>query len=92
MERRACCDLLAADCVSRSPAVELRVSAFRASLLTATARLIAQVEAIATTTIAGTRSALGLQRFGHFNGVVKCIAGPVHRLRAIKGRQGFAAG
>ena len=43
----------------------------RSGLLTATARLIAQGEAIAATTAAGTPTALGLQRFGHFNGVVK---------------------
>ena len=43
----------------------------RSGLLTGTARLIAQGEAIAATTAAGTPTALGLQRFGHFNGVVK---------------------
>lgn len=43
----------------------------RSGLLTATARLIAEGEAIAATTAAGTPTALGLQRFGHFNGVVK---------------------
>ncbi|MBW6495334.1 MAG: hypothetical protein K0B16_12420 [Burkholderiaceae bacterium] len=43
----------------------------RSGLLTATARLIAQGESIATTTAAGTPTALGLQRFGHFNGTVK---------------------
>lgn len=43
----------------------------RSGLLTATARLIAQGEAIAIATGAGTPTALGLQRFGHFNGTVK---------------------
>lgn len=43
----------------------------RAGLLTATARLISQGEAISTTTAAGMPTALGLQRFGHFNGAVK---------------------
>lgn len=43
----------------------------RSGLLTATARLIAQGEAIATTSAAGTPTALGLQRFGHFNGTVR---------------------
>ncbi len=43
----------------------------RSGLLTATARLIAQGGAIAiTTTAARTPTALGLQRFGHFNSVV----------------------
>ena len=40
----------------------------RSGLLTATARLVAQGETIAATTAAGTPTALGLQRFGHFNG------------------------
>jgi hypothetical protein len=43
----------------------------RSGLLTATARLIAQGETIAAATAAGTPTALGLQRFGHFNGTVK---------------------
>ena len=43
----------------------------RSGMLIATARLFAQGEAIATTTAAGTPTALGLQRFGHFNGVVQ---------------------
>jgi hypothetical protein len=42
----------------------------RAGLLTATARLVAQGEALAATTGAGTPAALDLQRFGHFNGTV----------------------
>lgn len=42
----------------------------RAGLLTATARLVAQGEALATTTGAGTPAALDLLRFGHFNGTV----------------------
>jgi len=43
----------------------------RAGLLTATVRLVAQGESIATATAAGTPTTLGLQRFGHFNGVVR---------------------
>jgi hypothetical protein len=43
----------------------------RSGLLTATARLIAQGETIATTSAAGTPSELTLQRFGHFNGAVR---------------------
>ncbi|UXU75548.1 MULTISPECIES: phage tail tube protein [unclassified Paracoccus (in: a-proteobacteria)] len=43
----------------------------RSGLLTATVRLVAQGEAIATTTAAGTPAALDLIRFGHFNGTVK---------------------
>ena len=43
----------------------------RSGLLTATARLVAQGETIAAATAAGTPTALGLQRFGHFNGTVK---------------------
>ena len=42
----------------------------RSGLLTATARLVAQGEAIATTTAAGTPTDLGLKRFGHFNGAI----------------------
>ena len=43
----------------------------RSGLLTATARLIAQGESVATASAAGTPTAVALQRFGHFNGVVK---------------------
>jgi hypothetical protein len=42
----------------------------RSGLLTATARLVAQGEAIATTTGAGTPADLALKRFGHFNGAI----------------------
>ena len=42
----------------------------RSGLLTATARLVAQGEEIATTTGAGTPAALTLKRFGHFNGAI----------------------
>lgn len=42
----------------------------RSGLLTATARLIAQGETIATTSGAGTPAAVDLQRFGHFNGEI----------------------
>ena len=48
---------------------QLSLQMNRSGLLTATARLDRpQGEAIATTTAAGTPTALGLQRFGHFNG------------------------
>ncbi len=43
----------------------------RSGLLTATAKLVAQGETIAAVTAAGTPAALGLTRFGHFNGTVK---------------------
>ncbi len=42
----------------------------RSGLLTATARLVAQGETIATTTGVGTPADLGLKRFGHFNGAI----------------------
>jgi hypothetical protein len=42
----------------------------RAGLLTATARLVAQDETIATTTAAGTPAEPALKRFGHFNGSI----------------------
>ena len=42
----------------------------RSGLLTATARLVAQGETIATTTSVGTPAELGLKRFGHFNGAI----------------------
>ena len=42
----------------------------RSSLLTATARLVAQGETIAAATAAGTLAELSLQRFGHFNGAI----------------------
>ncbi len=43
----------------------------RSGLLTATAKLIAQGEAIATSSAAGTTTGWNLQRFGHFNGSIK---------------------
>jgi len=43
----------------------------RSGLLTATAKLIAQGEAVATTTAAGTPTGWSLRRFGHFNGSIK---------------------
>jgi hypothetical protein len=43
----------------------------RSGLLTATARVIAQGEATATTSVAGTLADLVLTRFGHFNGSIK---------------------
>jgi hypothetical protein len=42
----------------------------RSGLLTATARIIAQGESVATTSAAGTPADLALTRFGHFNGAV----------------------
>ena len=42
----------------------------RSGLLTATASLVAQGEAIASTSAAGTLADLELQRFGHFNGAI----------------------
>jgi len=42
----------------------------RSGLLTATARLVAQGETIATTSAAGTPAELGLKRFGHFNAAI----------------------
>ncbi len=43
----------------------------RSGLLTATARLVAQGEAVGATTSAGTPAELALKRFGHFNGAIK---------------------
>jgi hypothetical protein len=43
----------------------------RSGLLTATAKLIAQGEAIATSSAAGTPTGWNLHRFGHFNGSIK---------------------
>jgi len=42
----------------------------RSGLLTATASLVAQGEAIATTSATGTLAEIDLQRFGHFNGAI----------------------
>lgn len=42
----------------------------RSGLLTATVRLVAQGETIATSTAAGTPAELALTRFGHFNGAI----------------------
>jgi hypothetical protein len=42
----------------------------RSGLLTATASLVAQGEAIATASEAGTLAEIDLQRFGHFNGAI----------------------
>ena len=42
----------------------------RSGLLSATASLVAQGEAIASTSAAGTLADLDLQRFGHFNGAI----------------------
>jgi len=43
----------------------------RSGLLTATAKLISQGEAITTSSAAGTSTGWALQRFGHFNGSIK---------------------
>jgi Phage tail tube protein len=50
---------------------ELNWQMQRSGLLTASARLVAQGEAVATSTQAGTPTAFALQRFGHFNGAIK---------------------
>ena len=42
----------------------------RSGLLTATASIVAQGEAIATTSAAGTPANIALKRFGHFNGAI----------------------
>ncbi len=49
---------------------ELRWTMERRGLLTATAKLVAQGENVATATAAGTPTAWNLQRFGHFNGSI----------------------
>jgi hypothetical protein len=49
----------------------------RSGLLTATANLIAQGEAIAGTSAAGTLADLGLKRFGHFNGAITRNGSPL---------------
>jgi hypothetical protein len=49
---------------------QLSWSMQRSGLLTATARLVAQGETIATTTAAGTPTEPALKRFGHFNGSI----------------------
>jgi len=43
----------------------------RSGLLTSTAKLVAQGEAVATSSNAGTTTAFSLQRFGHFNAAIK---------------------
>ena len=42
----------------------------RSGLLTATASLVAQNEAVAAASVAGTLAEIALQRFGHFNGAI----------------------
>ena len=42
----------------------------RSGLLTATAKLVAQGEAVATTSATGTPAQPRLKRFGHFNGSI----------------------
>ncbi len=49
----------------------------RAGLLAATARLVAQGEAVATTSGAGTPAAIELKRFGHFNGAISRNGAPL---------------
>ncbi len=49
----------------------------RSGLLTATVRLVAQGEAVAATSGAGTPTALSLQRFGHFNGTISRNGAPL---------------
>ena len=43
----------------------------RSGLLTSSAKLIAQGETVATSSVAGTPTGWALQRFGHFNGSIK---------------------
>ena len=49
----------------------------RAGLLTATASLVAQGEAVAASSAAGTLTEIALQRFGHFNGSVARNGAPL---------------
>jgi hypothetical protein len=49
---------------------QLSWSMQRSGLLTATAKLVAQGEAVATTSAAGTPAQPALKRFGHFNGSI----------------------
>jgi hypothetical protein len=49
----------------------------RSGLLTATARIIAQGETVATASAAGTLADLALTRFGHFNGSIKRNGQPI---------------
>jgi hypothetical protein len=49
----------------------------RSGLLTATARLVAQGESAAAASASGTTTALGLQRFGHFNGSITRNGSPL---------------
>jgi hypothetical protein len=49
----------------------------RSGLLTATASLVAQGEAIATASAAGTLADIALQRFGHFNGAITRNGQPI---------------
>ena len=50
---------------------ELNWTMERSGLLTATAKIVAQGENVASTTAAGTPTGWTLQRFGHFNGAIK---------------------
>ena len=49
----------------------------RAGLLTATASLVAQGEAVSSTSGAGTPAAVELKRFGHFNGAISRNGAPL---------------
>ncbi|TKZ20810.1 hypothetical protein FAP39_09850 [Shimia litoralis] len=49
----------------------------RSGLLTATAQLVAQGEAVAAASVAGTPAPLTLKRFGHFNGAVMRDGAPL---------------
>ncbi|TKZ16005.1 hypothetical protein FAP39_15735 [Shimia litoralis] len=49
----------------------------RSGLLTATAQLVAQGEAVAAASVAGTPAPLTLKRFGHFNGAVTRNGAPL---------------
>ncbi|MCL7465534.1 phage tail tube protein [Phaeovulum sp. NW3] len=52
----------------------------RSGLLTATVGLVAQGEAIASTTVAGALAEIELQRFGHFNGAITRNGQPLGNL------------
>ena len=55
----------------------------RSGLLTASAKLIAQGEAIATSSAAGTPTGWNLQCFGHFNGAIKRNGTPLGNIVSV---------
>jgi hypothetical protein len=56
---------------------QLSLQMARSGLLTATLRLVAQGEAVGTTSGAGTPAAIELRRFGHFNGAISRNGAPL---------------